>query len=523
MNKKKIIIIVSSVAVAAALIGGSIYGYRSYHSQTLTAEVQYVSSLNWGYGDEGASSSGMVKNDMSQDVYPLENQSIKEVYVQEGQEVSVGDPLLAYDTTMSELELEMQEIDVASCKNDLETAKRELEELKNTTPIPERPEEPEEPEEPEKPEVPEKTGKAYNYITLKSKPNKGKGTEEKPYVFLCTKECYVLGEYLNSLSADGENPKYAVFEIRKGNKPDGKLISSWAVSGASGLPKMAEDSKWSVHTKSQVVDVMEDDPVPDDPMTDDPMTDEPQGYTAKELAEEISEKEKEIRDLDLKMRKEELNLEQMKKVSGNGEVLATINGVVKSVGDIDNPYNDGSPFLTVSGSEGLYVRGFVSELMLDQVEVGTTVVANSWESGQSFEATITEISTYPAESSDVWGGEGNPNVTYYPYTAYIENTEGLKNGEYVELKMQSKGDTSGGIYLEKAYVREEDGRSYVLKADEKDRLVKQYVKTGKILWGQAVEIVSGLTMEDRIAFPYGKSAKEGAKVEESSGNGMMYY
>ena len=70
------------------------------------------------------------------------------------------------------------------------------------------------------------------------------------------------------------------------------------------------------------------------------------------------------------------------------------------------------------------------------------------------------------------------------------------------------------IYIERAYIREEDGKKYQLKADEKNRLVKQYVKTGKTLW-QSVEIQTGLTMEDRIAFPYGKAAKEGVKVKET--------
>ena len=86
--------------------------------------------------------------------------------------------------------------------------------------------------------------------------------------------------------------------------------------------------------------------------------------------------------------------------------------------------------------------------------------------------------------------------------------------------MTSNEDNSNSIFLQKAYVREENGRSYVLKADENDRLVKQYVVTGKSLWGQSVEIVSGLTLEDRIAFPYGKEAVEGAKVKDPSGEGF---
>ena len=521
MNKKKIIIIVVSVVIVAALIVGGIFTYQWYQSNNLVAEVMPVSNLNWGYGGDSMSSYGVVTNDMSQEVRLLESQTIEEVFVQEGQTVSVGEPLVSYDMTMSNLQLEMKELDIATYNNKLAVAKKELEKLKNTTPIQETATVPETTVVPETPtEViePEKTGEAYNYISLTAVPNKGAGTINDPYVFLCTPECYVLGEYLNSLSEDASNPIFVIFEIHENNTFDGALLTSWSVSGNSGLPQMAEDSKWAVSTKAQIEDSLEEELQEIIPET---LIEEPQGYTAKELAEMISEKETEIRDLDLSKRKAELELEEMKKISENGVVYATVNGVVKQVGDKENPPTDGTAFLTVTGSEGLYVKGAISELMLDEVTVGQVVYANSWETGMSFEAEITEISTYPEENSDVWS-EGNPNVSYYPYIAYIENTEGLKNGEYLELTMTNSMDNFDCIYLEKAYIREEDGKSYVLKADENDRLVKQYVVTGKTLWGQAIEIVSGLTQEDRIAFPYGKAAKEGVKVKESSG-GMMYY
>ena len=164
------------------------------------------------------------------------------------------------------------------------------------------------------------------------------------------------------------------------------------------------------------------------------------------------------------------------------------------------------------------MKGSLSELQLGEVEVGQKVYANCWESGQNVEASITEISTYPDENSNARGGDGNPNVSYYPYTAYIENTEGLRNGEYVDLTITATGgeDQENKIYLEKAYIRDEDGKKYVMKADKDNRLAKQYVKTGKTIWGAYAEIVEGLTKEDRIAFPYGKSAKEGVKVKDES-------
>ena len=50
-------------------------------------------------------------------------------------------------------------------------------------------------------------------------------------------------------------------------------------------------------------------------------------------------------------------------------------------------------------------------------------------------------------------------------------------------------------------------------ADENGRLKKQAVKTGKIYYGSYQEILDGLTMDDLIAFPYGKNVREGVKVE----------
>ena len=38
--------------------------------------------------------------------------------------------------------------------------------------------------------------------------------------------------------------------------------------------------------------------------------------------------------------------------------------------------------------------------------------------------------------------------------------------------------------------------------------------TGKALWGSYMEILSGLSEEDLVAFPYGKNVKPGAAAQE---------
>ncbi|MEG1291422.1 MAG: hypothetical protein RSD28_03895, partial [Lachnospiraceae bacterium] len=312
MSKKKIIITVVSLTVVAGLIGGGIGGYRWYQSKNLTADVQNVADLNFNYGGNEMSSSGMVTNDMSQNVPLLESQTIQEIFVKEGQTVAIGDQLMSYDMTLSDLQLEMKQLDIDTYHNKMEAAKRELDKLKKTVPIPETPANPPQNQEPSVPQEPtpnipnpsgnenlkgpEKSGEAYNYISTTTTANKGTGTKEDPFIFLCTPECYVLGEYLNVLSADAAKPIYAVFSIHQNNVLSGALISEWKVSGISGLPKMEATSKWAVATKSQMPEEpLIEEPVIDKPM-DKPIVEEPvvlpaQGYTVKELAKMISEKE----------------------------------------------------------------------------------------------------------------------------------------------------------------------------------------------------------------------------------------
>ena len=90
----------------------------------------------------------------------------------------------------------------------------------------------------------------------------------------------------------------------------------------------------------------------------------------------------------------------------------------------------------------------------------------------------------------------------------------LENGMGVEITMNVQDTADGGaLYLDKPYLREDDAGFYVMKAGRDNRLHKQYVQTGKTIYsGSYLEIKSGLTAEDFIAFPYGVDTKEGVRV-----------
>ena len=61
-----------------------------------------------------------------------------------------------------------------------------------------------------------------------------------------------------------------------------------------------------------------------------------------------------------------------------------------------------------------------------------------------------------------------------------------------------------------------NGNYYIMKADDNNKLVKQYIATGKIMYGYSIEVKGGLSMKDRICFPYGKEVKEGVRTKDST-------
>lgn len=550
---------VITLIVLAVLGGGSYAGlraYQNYQMENTQAQVVSVSSLNWGYSQDAMTSSGTVTNDYIQSVH-IDDQTVKKVKVQQGDEVKKGDKLLVYDTTDIELQLDKKKLELQKIENDITLAKRELERLSKITPVSAnqtnttnttanstagtssstssgttRKKTTTGSNAVVVVDVSRKDGDANNYIDKKSKPYEGDGSVENPYRFLCTQECYVLGEYLNQLVKKEE---CASFEIWTGNSTtDGTLITVWTVNGAEAST-VADDSRWLVATQQEIEEQTAEEETEEDEDEDD--TDDTAGtttnngqqstdsstesteeeYTAAELSEAKAEKQSDLNELELDRKSAKLEIKKLKKQKKKATVRATIDGVVKTVGDPQNPPDDGSPFIEVAGADGMYVKGELSEMMLGEITVGQEITANSWNNGQTYTATITEISDYPSDSSNGYYGEGNPNASYYSFTAYIENPDGLTNGDYVDLSMtpDTDADEADAIYIEKAYVRTENGNSYVLKADKNDRLVKQYVKTGKTLYGSAIEIKKGLSQDDRIAFPYGKTAKEGALAVDS--------
>ena len=374
----------------------------------------------------------------------------------------------------------------------------------------------------------------YQRLDKDSRPYAGSGTTEDPYVFLCTANCTMTREFLELLLGLGVeegatpppdqvlySPFAAVFEVREGDSNYGELITSFRLDGTqltAGFDQLEqlEDGE----TLESVADIF-DAPRPDAPDEATPSpTREPDnyndmGYTREELQDLIAEKRQEIKDLQLEVKQAELDLKKSQLALENSTVRSTIDGVVRTLTDVTTATQNGTPFLVVSGEGQFFVRATLSESLLGSVAVGDTVDVMCYDNGMSYTAQISTISTYPVENANgSYGGTGNPNSSQYEFTAVIDQPEGLTNGMYLEVTLHVQGEASAdALYLWKAYIREDEGGSYVMKAGVDNRLVKQYLELGATIYsGEYVEVKSGLTAEDYIAFPYGTDVQEGVRA-----------
>ena len=400
---------------------------------------------------------------------------------------------------------------------------------------------PEKPNKPNKPVPSMVYDKLYGDITLETIPGqkienaipyKGTGTKEDPYYYLCKKDVKIQGAFLNQIAGYGtsdtkeKEPVYCILEVRDKDDKDGFLIAALCLDG-SKITQLAAPEKWylthlGTYTEEEPQIPDEENPDGDDGeefpddwdfMEEIPQDDIIEGYTQDELNKAITEKKKEIKTAELDIRGSSLKIQNVEKKLENQTVESILNGVVKKVGDPGKGEVDGEAFLVVESSEGSYVKGLADEYQLQQLQPGSVLTGFSYESGLPIEAEVKEISNFP--SSNNMYGYGR-EVSYYPFTAYIKNSDGLKNMEGVSLDLPSETENPAGLYISKEYVRNKDGKDFVYVEGKDHRLERRNVQVGKNFHGSMLEIKNGLTEEDHIAFPYGKKVKEGVKVRRAA-------
>ncbi len=230
-------------------------------------------------------------------------------------------------------------------------------------------------------------------------------------------------------------------------------------------------------------------------------------YSRKELAEAVQEKQKEIRENEMSLKEAELKLKEDQLVSSDGKVKAAMDGIVSEVKSFDE-VKEGETLIKVKGDAGFTVTAYFSEYDVRNLQKGDVLQVNTYESGSSFTAEITDISLEPSDANM----GSSRNLTYYPVTAAaLDQDIELQRGEYCQIQKTQDTEAAGNICLDQMFIRKDAQGSYCMIADENNLLKKVYIETGRSQWGM-MEILDGITEEDRIAFPYGKSVQEGSPV-----------
>lgn len=244
-------------------------------------------------------------------------------------------------------------------------------------------------------------------------------------------------------------------------------------------------------------------------------------YTRDELNKAIKDKQNEIRNLNTKYQLEQVECEIMEYQLSTGQVVANFDGVVKSAVDEETALAENTAMIVLSGTSGYTVKASIGEMSLNKVSLGDSVELYCYDTGMYYNGTVTDKILIPASSGDYYGG--GVTQTYYPIVITIDDAEDLEQGMYMEITLHNNEEEAGSsIYLPLAFVKRDNDNYYVMK-EENGKLKKVYVKTGKIMWGETIEVKSGISMEDYIAFPYASNVEEGTKTKHSEDIEGLYY
>lgn len=554
--KKAIIIAACAVGVCGAVWGGLTIARNAQRSDVKVYSVNdFCMTDYWG---DTSSTSGMVTTDKIQKVFLSSSQTVNKVWVAEGDSVRKGDKLISYDSTLTQASVEQAKIDYDRQDESLTTAKNELEYLKKAKNKETLKQEldklnaeldalkkkyDEDPDHPYNGDAPVTEGEIKDYkktMTVKGADGSDQTVNVQYYSWLSTsrlndsKVTEILTN-LATLRADKDHPSvdtYVVLVQRYEDKVGGYvdntvglvITETYTAGDDTAVPAVPESRSVSFSVRSDLPEFEDTERKYDDAAIKRLQQKInlanmylENSMEQKDLAKAIVDKAQEVKEKEVNLRLAKLSLDKKTKELGDGNVYAEFDGTVKAVRNADEAYNNSEAVIELSGGGGYYVTGTLSEMELGSVKVGDTVSISSWMTGAACEGTIVSIDDYPTTSGNSWG-DGNRNVSYYPFKVFVEEDASLQANDYVDIQYQKAGTQEQGssLYLQSWFIRTDNGKSYVMARNEDGRLEQRWVQTGRDLWGSYTQIRGGLTTDDYLAFPYGRDVVEGARTVEAA-------
>ena len=539
-KSKKILWVVVSLVLVLAIAVGCVFFFAGRNKEPVAVFPFTYFGMTEYWGD-ALETYGPVSTDKIQTVFLSDTQKVTEILVAEGDAVQKGDLLLSFDTTLTDIALERERLKVEKLKLELEDAQKELRRINAMKPMQEQ-----EPEE-EQPEADLgitlldahqfSTKKEFNATTAELALicwlRADTQIDEALFDLARLQADAYRSEDVQPEPATEEEPEdpeepaepeepvtdpnvyYVIFKVTEGDRALAPA-TTWQGLVLTYDPEEG-GYQFSFFDASGVKDHM----IPETEQPEEPEIDLGSGFTASQIAQMRTAQEKVIKDLQFQVKMAEADYKIKQTETADGNVYAQIDGTVVGLLSPEEAQMSGQPLLKVSGGGGFYITGSVGELNKDSLVLGQEVTVNDWNTGMTYTGTVSAIGDYPV-TSDYYGGMGNPNVSYYPFTVFVDESADMQEGSYVSVQYAA-GDLQTGVYLENPFLRTENGQTYVYVRDAEGLLEKRFVTTGRSLWGSYTQITEGLTAEDFIAFPYGKQIKEGAPTEESDPSVLYGY
>lgn len=556
--KKGIIAAACVVGVCGAVWGGLTIARNAQRGDVNVYAVNECAMTDY-WGDT-SNTSGMVTTDKLQKIYISQSQTVKKVWVKEGDTVKKGTALVSYDSTLTQATVERAKIDYDRQTENLEVMKNELELLKKAKNKETLEAEKTKLEAELQAEISRLDG-AGGYDPEKAvEPGlvtpmaEGSGnSKDKPiYYYWLTDEPLsdkVLRNLLHGTEINRATPMdktltvstYLVLVSRDKDKMGGMptsrglLITETFTPDSTEQPVEGAPISGTVSISFRFCDLPE---YIDPERTYD--SDKYKELTRKiaqiqelldasmtqlEINKAILEKAQAVKEQEVNLKVAKLKLDKKLAELGDGNVYAEFDGTVKAVRDPDEAYNNSEAVVELSGGGGYYVTGTLSEMDLGSVQVGDSVSISSWMTGAACEGTIVSIDDYPTSNGNNWG-DGNSNVSYYPFKVFVTEDANLQPNDYVDIQYQkdtSAEESGSSLYLQSMFIRTDNGKSYVMARGEDGRLEQRWVQTGRDLWGSYTQIRGGLTIDDYVAFPYGRDVVEGAHTQEATTDQLYNY
>ena len=556
--KKGIIAAACVVGVCGAVWGGLTIARNAQRGDVNVYAVNECAMTDY-WGDT-SNTSGMVTTDKLQKIYISQSQTVKKVWVKEGDSVKKGTALVSYDSTLTQATVERAKIDYDRQTENLEVMKNELELLKKAKNKETLEAEKTKLEAELQAEISRLDG-AGGYDPEKAvEPGlvtpmaEGSGnSKDKPiYYYWLTDEPLsdkvlrnlLHGTEINRATPMDKTPTVSTYLVlvsrdkdKMGGMPTsrGLLITETFTPDSTEQPVEGAPISGTVSISFRFCDLPE---YIDPERTYD--SDKYKELTRKiaqiqelldasmtqlEINKAILEKAQAVKEQEVNLMVAQLKLDKMLAERGDGNVYAEFDGTVKAVRDPDEAYNNSEAVVELSGGGGYYVTGTLSEMDLGSVQVGDSVSISSWMTGAACEGTIVSIDDYPTSNGNNWG-DGNSNVSYYPFKVFVTEDANLQPNDYVDIQYQkdtSAEESGSSLYLQSMFIRTDNGKSYVMARGEDGRLEQRWVQTGRDLWGSYTQIRGGLTIDDYVAFPYGRDVVEGAHTQEATTDQLYNY